>query len=331
MVQINNKSKGMILIAIALLFLIYLPFVFAEDNWPPKKDLTIQQFLVDMKAHPQNYYVIINRSQEEINILMNSTSLSSLLNTFNVEVSSYFKDNCKNFLLIEIPTTELGQLFGLQRANSYIQIYQNSFLMDQPYEYYLANNVCSFNYTIIYLYPQTLAFDFSSEEKTKESNIKIAKVDKDGNGALDLKELATYYLDNIIDRVDNYTKDPINARTVVVNENNDIIDLPIGKEDYCIGYDSNNTIFRNYTYHLPSLDMSESCINSTAVNELICTDGGSVKYEVTNCPQGFHCSHAECTANYIGPNNIFTLILRFIMGNINLNDIIRELSLWTSN
>lgn len=319
------------------LVLTLFSFVYAQDeDMPPKETLTIQSFLSDMKAHPANYYAIINRTQPEIDYLTANSSLSEFLNYFNLEISTYFKDDGRNFVLIEIPNTYLGDLFGLQKSYSYIEVYEDALFDFQSYDYYYNTGWRKFNYTVLYAVPQDLAFargiNFSNEQSRKYADEEINKIDKDNDNLLNPSELAVYFFDKIAYRVMDYKNHPINTDYAVIDEDNNLKELQFGNRNFCFYFNFSNSIFTRYTYKVPSFNITEFCINKSIVSELTC-NSGAVLYESIPCPSGYSCFDGACktTGKYKGNfrETIFTLIMRWIIqGDISIDDVSSRVIRW---
>jgi len=319
LVNIKNKEKRMILITSSLFLLsifILSDFSLAEEQSEDtfvESTLTIGDFFRNMKLNPQSYYLIINRSQEELDYLVTNSSLREFLDYFNVGVSNSFKDDGKNFVLIEIPSTYLGDTFGLAKHYSYIEVYQDSFLDYQPYEYYLVNNWSTFNYSVIYSYPQTLYSNFSGDNEREESQARISQVDTNHDGFLTEGELTIAYLNTILSYV--LSEENINNDYIVLDHRNEITPLPFGEREFCLMFNHSNNIFDYYLYSIPNLGMSESCFNRTTVNELVCA-GGIVSYEQIGCPNDYSCFDGACYP-IKEDTNLTSILISWILGSSN--------------
>lgn len=319
----------MVFLVLTLLLFI-APFISAQDeDLLPPRTLTIKSFLTDMKAHPENYYVIINRTTPEIDYLYENSSLNNFLNYFGVNLETYFRDDCKNFLLIEIPDTDVGNTFGLKKDYSYLEIYQDAFLQDQSFEYYVNNDWCTFNYTVLYAVPQDLYTDTSSYDNLEENDAKILQVDKDRDGLLSPTELAFYSLDNLIETSTNPASLP-DTDYLVIDGKNEIETLPFGSRDYCLDFNLSNDIFHSYVYAPTTFNMSESCVGFNSVSELVCSSG-AVLYEERVCPEGYICSSGACIVPHAtrgDRNTIFVLIAKFLTRQIELSEIVQAIYSW---
>jgi len=300
--------------------------------------LTIQEFLKDMKSHPNDYYLLINRSQEEVDYLLQNTSLQNLKNYFNIQVSSGFIPN-KHFVLLEIPSTPFGEEYSVYREKSYVELFSGLTLLPpgvNDLNYYLDNEFFSYNYLVIFATTQEFysVLDPRFLDKNQEE---FKLLDSNGDKTISELELVNYYLKKFTDRLINYSRSPINTDYIVISENN-LGEAVLGSRDFCPGF-YNDTIFnkKNFSYYkdeegqfFRNLTLVEDlCKNTFAVDEAVCVND-SIQYQRILCPADFSCSNGACVSKD-ERRTLFTLIIRWIYGDVDLVDIISEIYSWLLN
>lgn len=281
----NNKI--FLLLAIILVATFYFPNVYSYE------ELTLEKFLTDMKINPQNYYILINRTDVEIEYYK-SHGFGNFIDYFNLNISHYFLDDGRNFILLEIPTTQEGLRWAPQRKNSYVEVFENRFLDYQPYEYYLSNNWSMFNYAVIFSTVQPFFFDKNNLEEAYDE---YALLDSNNDYNISEIEVSMYSLNKFTNRILEYSANPIYTDYLTFYKN-EAIELKFGERDYCPGFNETSIFVRgNYTnnnFASYSFEyMQDKCNEAGFLEELKCSSLGVV-YESVKCPSQTICLDGAC-------------------------------------
>lgn len=307
-----------------------IPFISAENYRElPQNDLTIQNFLVEMKANPENYILVINRSQEEIDFIRANSNLNQFLDYFDIGLTNSFSHQ-KNFILLEFPSSELGKQYALNREKSYIEVYENVLLpSDANMSYYIEHNFSTFDYMIIFSTIQQWYYNLSN---ISEYEMQFDILDSNHDQQISEVELMFFYLDNLIDFTLDYESSPINTDYLIIDKNEPTL-LSFGQRDYCTGF-VNTSIFKksNYTYYewtsRQSNYMEDNCFSSTKLLKLACSFD-KVVYQEVECD--YMCLDGKCVAQQemrASRESIFTFFFKWIVKSISLDEFVRVLLDW---
>lgn len=291
----KNKKIGKI-IALMILISLAMPMVFASD---------IQEFFKDMKAHPNNYYILYNLTNQPAIKL----SVDNFANYFGVIISDTEIPN-KNPMIIKLS----GEQFALNYSYDVSKI-------TSVETFTTLETGKNINYTLLSLEVEEGYYDYL----LNLSQLEIDKIDLNHDGNISLYETFSDDLNITL----NYLLENYNTieKEVIKLANRQVIDeRPIT----CVEFnDSDYSVWYKDEYLHQGEVLEDVCFDTYYYNginhqnilaELTCFDTGYVSYYFWTCPRG--CSDGRCIYTP------FFLVYQYSMGDTSYDNFYSAIDAW---
>jgi len=283
--------------AFGIIFILVVTFLSSFIS--AKNITTINDFLIDVKANPDNYYLYINRSSEEILSLNMFTS--AFKNILGVSlVSNQFIEG-KDFIFLDYPFSEFSRSGAIvDRQHPYVELYVNQFApnIQNPDLILPEMNFMAYNFLVIHSDTQEFYYNYSN---LTQADLEFSLLDLTGDGIVSEDEMILYYLIKLSSRVLDL-ENPINTDFILIDKNEPVLVL-YGQRYYCEGFNGNSVyLAKNFSYieasnSLPKFVM-DTCFDDKILSEVVCNNR-KIETIYAICPENTRCLNGACVFNKV--------------------------------